>query len=552
MKQNKKTKPEAQSDDLRKEDDVILNIQNLNIATDAGSDGLQDISLQLYRGEILCLLGQIDAGQAMLISAITNDYRDKKRIASGSVVFKGRNLMELSENDMVSLRGKNIAMLFQNPENALNPTMIIGMQLEEILQIHSDIPKTQQKEHCLNLLEQVGFATPASLYHFYPSQLTRGQCQKIMFAMAIALQPDILIADEPITALDVVSKIDILQMICDYKKQSDCGIIYITHDCALAADIADRIAVMAQGKLVECGTVKQIINKPQHDVTKQMLASVPSLKVSSLKTERRDLPNDAVNNKKLPHYMLELRGVSKAYQHTVAVSNLELQLPKGVILSIVGEADAGKTTLAKLIVGLEHADNGDIFIDGHHRGEMKKSDIYREHCLTQMIFQDPFSSLNPKHRVGHIIGRGLMVLQNKSEQEAWVIAKDYLELVGLKRVDADKKPDEFSAGHRQLIALARALALHPKLLIADEIVSKFDSSVQKEILELLLDLQKRLNLTIIFMTRDLRVAAKMSDFVAVMYQGKIVEMGLAKNVLAKPSHSYSKQLLNAVSGVERF
>ncbi len=549
MKQKKKAKSETVKDDLRKEDDVILNIQNLNIANDAGHDILQNISLQLYRGEILCLLGKDDAEQAMFASAMMNYFHDGRRVISGNVVFKGRNLMELNQHDMASLRGKNIAMLFQNPETALNPVMKIGLQLEEIVQLHSDIPKMQQQEYCLALLEQVGFADAARLYHCYASQLTRGQCQKIMCLMATALKPDILIADNPTTALDIESKIDVLQMITAYKSQADCGIIYITNDCALAADIADRIAVMAQGKLVECGTVKQIITKPQHEATKKILGAVPSLKISGLKGVSRELPNDN-NNKNIPHYMLELRGVSKAYSEAVAVSNLALQLPKGAILSIVGEAGAGKTTLAKLIVGLEHEDNGEIFIDGHHRGQMKKTDIYREHCLTQMVFQDPFSSLNPKHKIGHIIGRGLMVLQNKSEQEAWVIAKDYLELVGLKRVDADKKPDEFSAGQRQLIALARALALHPKLLIVDEIVADFDSAMQTEILDLLLDLQKRLNLTIIFMTRDLRVAGKMSDFVAVMSQGTIVEIGTAKNILAKPSHSYSKKLLDAVSGAK--
>ncbi len=548
MKQ-KKAKSETQTtkDDLRKEDDVILNIQNLNIANDVGNDSLQDISLQLYRGEILCLLGDNATEQNMLVSAIINNYRDMQHTASGSVIFKGRNLIDLSDNDMASLRGKNIAMLFQNPENALNPVMKIGVQLEEILQLHSDIPKMQQQEHCLALLEQMDFADANRLYHCYASQLTRGQCQKIMCLMATMLKPDILIADNPTKALDITSRINVLQMLDAYKKQTDCSILYITNDCALAADIADRIAVMAQGKLVECGAVKQVINKPQHDVTKKMLAAVTRLKGIS-----RTLPNDDASNKKLPDYMLELRGVSKAYSETLAISNLELQLPKGVILSIVGEPNAGKTTLAKLIVGLEDADDGKIFIDGHHRGQMRKSDIYREHCLTQMVFQDPFLSLNPKHKIGHIIGRGLMVLQNKSAQEAWVIAKDYLEIVGLKRDDAYKKPDEFSAGHRQLVALARALALHPKLLIADEIVAHLDSMMQTEILELLLDLQKRLNLTIIFMTRDLRVAAKMSDFVAVMYQGTIVEMGVADNLLTKPSHSYSKQLLQAVSGIKLF
>ena len=502
------------------------------------------------------MLGDNATEQAMLISAMMNHLDDTQRIISGSVVFKGRNLIELSKHDMASLRGKNIAMLFQNPQTALNPTMKIGVQLEEILQLHSDIPKMQQQEYCLSLLAQIGIGDATKLYHSYASQLTRGQCQKIMCLILMDSKPDILITDNPTTALDIDSKNDVLQMIDAYKNQADCGIIYVTNDCALAADIADRIAVMAQGKLVECGTVKQILNKPQHDATKQILAAVPNLKISGLKNGNKamskisKLPNDDSNNKNLPDYMLELRGVSKAYQSLLAISNLELQLPKGVILSIVGEAKAGKTTLAKLIVGLEREDNGEIFIDGHHRGQMKKSDIYRKHCLTQMVFQDSFSSLNPKHKIGHIIGRGLMVLQNKSAQEAWVIAKDYLELVGLERKDADKKPDDFSAMQRQLIAAARALALHPKLLIVDEIVANLDSAMQTEMLDLLLDLQKRLNLTLIFMTRDLRLAAKMSDFVAVMLQGTIVEMGLAKNILTKPSHSYSKKLLNAVSGTQ--
>ncbi len=547
----------AEQDDLaqidiadKKTGDVILSIKKLNVRLPDYADrrhAIKDLSLQLYRGEILCVIGESGSGKSMLASVIMRYLPKDVVIDSGDIIFKGRNLAELSVSDMASLRGKNISMVFQEPLSSLNPSMKIGAQVEEVFQIHSDIPKAQHKEYCLRLFEEMKLPDIERIYHSYPHQLSGGQCQRVIIAMALALEPDVLIADEPTTALDVTTQASIIDLFHELKQKTNRGIIFITHDCGLVAEIADRVAVMENGVLVECGDVQQILNQPQHSYTKKLISAVPSLKVKKRTEPKRT--ESKKNKKTLPNYLLDVRKVNKIYgTQTHAAKNINLTLEQGKVLTIVGESGSGKSTLAKMIVRLENVDNGQIFIDGKDIVQMKKSELLANRRLVQMIFQDPNSSLNPKHNVGQIIGRGAMLLQNKSRKEAWAIAMDYLEMVGLERHAVYRKPHEFSGGQRQRIAIARALALQPKLLIADEAVSALDVSVQKLVLELLADLQKRLNLTVLFITHDLRVAAQISDFVAVMNKGEVVENRTVQDVLGKPSHSYTKQLFNSAPG----
>jgi peptide/nickel transport system ATP-binding protein len=446
----------------------------------------------------------------------------------------------MEENALRQLRGNRIAMVFQEPMAALNPAMRIGQQVEEIFDIHApQMPAAERRERMLALLDSTHLPDPPRIANSFPHQLSGGQCQRVVIAMALAMNPDLLIADEPTTALDVTTQAQVLKLVRELRGRGQHGILFITHDFGVVAEIADRIAVMEGGVLVEIGDRDQVLNAPAHPYTRKLIAAVPAL--------HPELHVPSVDGE----LALRIEHLNKTYhvggRSVAALRDVSLQLPRGKTLAIVGESGSGKSTLVKAAIRLVDSDSGHVWVGDTDFLALRGSALAVNRRRIQMIFQDPYGSLNPRHRVGDIIARAAQ-LRGLSAKDAWAEAGDLLEQVGLKRDALKRKPRQFSGGQRQRIGIARALAMRPEVLIADESVSALDVSVQKQVLELLAELQQRLNLSILFITHDLRVAAQISDYIAVMRQGEVVEYGTAEQVLLRPQNSYTQTLLAAAPG----
>jgi peptide/nickel transport system ATP-binding protein len=521
----------------------ILRIDNLSIELPPGADrhhAVQQISLDVRKGEILCVIGESGSGKSVLSGAIMGDYARGLHHSEGCIDFLGEDVCKMSDAQLRQLRGNRIAMIFQEPMAALNPAIRIGQQVEEIFEIHApQMSATERRQRMLGLLESTHLPDPPRLANSYPHQLSGGQCQRVVIAMALAMTPDLLIADEPTTALDVTTQAQVLKLIRELRESRQHGILFITHDFGVVAEIADRIAVMEGGKLVEIGERDQVLQRPQHPYTRKLIAAVPAL--------NPDLHAPSEDTE----IALRIENLNKVYnvdgRLVHALKDVSLQLPKGKTLSIVGESGSGKSTLAKAAIRLVDTDNGHVWLGDTDFLALQGRALKAGRRRIQMIFQDPFGSLNPRHSVGSIIARAAQ-LRGLSSREAWAHAGDLLEQVGLQRDALTRKPLQFSGGQRQRIGIARALAMQPDVLIADESVSALDVSVQKQVLELLAELQARLNLSILFITHDLRVAAQISDYIAVMRKGEVVEYGSASQVLLNPIHDYTRTLLAAAPG----
>jgi peptide/nickel transport system ATP-binding protein len=423
---------------------------------------------------------------------------------------------------------------------ALNPAIRIGQQVEEIFDIHApQMPAAERRERMLALLDSTHLPDPPRIANSFPHQLSGGQCQRVVIAMALAMSPDLLIADEPTTALDVTTQAQVLKLVRELRGRGQHGILFITHDFGVVAEIADRIAVMEGGRLVEIGERDQVLNAPVHPYTRKLIAAVPAL--------HPELHVPSADGE----LALRIEHLTKTYnvggRSVAALRDVSLQLPRGKTLAIVGESGSGKSTLVKAAIRLVDSDSGHVWVGDTDFLALRGSALAVNRRRIQMIFQDPYGSLNPRHRVGDIIARAAQ-LRGLSAGDAWAEAGDLLEQVGLKRDTLKRKPRQFSGGQRQRIGIARALAMRPEVLIADESVSALDVSVQKQVLELLAELQQRLNLSILFITHDLRVAAQISDYIAVMRQGEVVEYGTAEQVLLRPQNSYTQTLLAAAPG----
>jgi peptide/nickel transport system ATP-binding protein len=426
--------------------------------------------------------------------------------------------------------------------------MPVGRQIDEVLEIHTDLTPPQRRERVLELIRDVHLPDPERMIASYPHQLSGGQRQRIVIAMALALEPALIVADEPTTALDVTTQAQILHLIKELQRKHGTAVLFITHDFGVVAEIADRVAVMRHGEVVEQGPASDVLGAPQADYTKALVAAVPGLK-----PRLRDAGT-------APDVLLRVADLEKTYRvssgffggkvrEVHAAKAISLELKRGNSLALVGESGSGKTTLARCIVGLESADSGLIELDGarisgRSRAEMRP---YRKHI--QMVFQDPYASLNPRQRVGDIVALGPM-LNGVGREQAIAEARELLRLVGLKPEAVDRYPHEFSGGQRQRIGIARALAVKPKLIVADEPVSALDVSVQKQVLELLNDLRKSFGLSMLFITHDLRVAATVCEEIAIMRRGEIVERGATAAIFAAPSHPYTRSLFEAVPGRE--
>ncbi|MEI2302134.1 ABC transporter ATP-binding protein [Ensifer sp. MJa1] len=520
----------------------ILKVENLSVTLPKGSDrpfAVNNVSFNLSPGEILCVVGESGSGKSVLSSALMGAVPEGLKVAGGHVLLEGKDLTRLSEKAFRAIRGRDIAMIFQEPMASLNPAMTVAAQIEEVFLLHSDFDARERAKRARDLVVAMRLPNPDRILKSFPHQLSGGQCQRVVIAMALAMSPRVLIADEPTTALDVTTQAQVLKLIGELRDVHGHGIVFITHDFGVVADIADRVAVMKHGEIVEIGEAKQVLTAPQHPYTQALIAAVPSLDPHDRPTAPEAEP------------VLAVRGLHHSYGALAVLKDIDLSLAPGRVVSIVGESGCGKSTLAKAMIRLIDARGGRVEVAGTDLRVLPAKKLEKYRRTIQMIFQDPFGSLNPRRRVGPMIARAAR-LAGASSAEARRRTEELLDLVGLHKSAYWRKPSAFSGGQRQRIGIARALAMQPDVLIADESVSALDVSVQAQVLALLRDLQERLQLAIVFITHDLRVAAQISDEIVVMQKGEIVERGTAAKVLQQPSHPYTRTLLEAAPGRSTF
>ena len=531
--------------------DAVLSIENLTVGLPSWSDrknAVSNVSLDIRRDEILCVVGESGSGKSVMSKAILRLLpAPHVRVTGGRILFEGKDLLGFDEPQMRAVRGGRISMIFQEPMVALNALMRVGRQVEEVLEVHTSLTRSERKARVLELLSDVHLPEPERIVDSYPHELSGGQRQRVMIAMALAVEPALIIADEPTTALDVTTQAQILHLIKQLQRTRGTAVLFITHDFGVVAEIADRVAVMRHGELVELGRASDVLNNPQADYTKALVAAVPSMTPRVRETGDSAVPLLVVKDLQKT-YGRDRGWLSRGGRTVKAVQNVSLEVARGRSLALVGESGSGKSTLARCIIGLEEPDGGEILLDGERISGLSRNEMRPLRRNLQMVFQDPFASLNPRHRVGSIIALG-PIIQGVSQEQAWVEARELLQLVGLKPEAAERYPHEFSGGQRQRIGIARALAVKPKLIIADEPVSALDVSVQKQVLELLDELRRTLNLSMLFITHDLRVAATVCEEIAVMQNGQLVERGATADIFARPQAAYTKSLLDAVPGL---
>ncbi|MGD0847696.1 MAG: ABC transporter ATP-binding protein [Bradyrhizobium sp.] len=530
--------------------DVILDINNLMVGLGKNPRDdriIDDLSLAVREGETLCLVGESGSGKSVT-SLTVMGLLQKGALAptGGSIKLVGEELLGASVRRLRQLRATTMAMIFQEPMTALNPVVPVGRQIDEVLRVHTNLDARARRQRILAMMEQVRLPEVERIFASHPHRLSGGQRQRIMIAMALVLEPKLLIADEPTTALDVTTQKQILTLIRDLQRDRGTAVLFITHDMGVVAEIADRVAVMRRGRLVETGPLDTILRTPSMEYTRDLLSAVPSLIPRVPRPESRE------------PVVLEANELGKVYRErslfgrsreVVAAQNVTLTLRKGRTLGIVGESGSGKSTVARCIVRLIDPTSGGIRLVGREISELSRRLLQPHRKRIQIIFQDPYRSLNPRISIGETIAEGPINYGMKRAQ-ALAKARELLELVDLPADAITRYPHQFSGGQRQRIAIARALALDPDVLVADEAVSALDVSVQAQVLELLDEIQSRLGIALLFITHDLRVAAQICDDVAVMQNGRIVEQGPAARVLTNPQVAYTRALLDAAPGRE--
>ena len=521
----------------------ILTVEGLTVALPKGADrplAVDAATLELRKGEILCVVGESGSGKSALSGAIMGAPAAGLRIAGGSVRLRGKELTRLSERAWCRIRGNRIAMIFQEPMAALNPAMPVGQQIMEVFELHArKMALPERRERARALIKSMQLPDPERIAASFPHQLSGGQCQRVIIAMALAMNPEVLIADEPTTALDVTTQAQVLKLIRELRTVHGHAILFITHDFGVVAEIADRIAVMRHGRIIEMGEARQVLTQPQHPYTRELLAAVPSLVPPADHAETVDCGAAKA--------VLAVTGLQKSYGRVRAVNEISFNLERGTTLSFVGESGCGKSSLARLIVRLTEPTAGRVDVNGKCFLTLTGAELRTSCRAVQMIFQDPFGSLNPLRRVSAVLGRAAM-LAGADRRAARARAGELIDLVGLPREALDRRPAAFSGGQKQRIGIARALAMKPDVLIADESLSALDASSQAQILALLRKLQDELGLAILLITHDLRVAAQISHRIAVMQAGRIVEIGPAAQVINSPEHPYTRELLDSAPG----
>ncbi|MDJ1159177.1 ABC transporter ATP-binding protein [Chelatococcus sp. SYSU_G07232] len=527
---------------------IVLDIEDLVVGLGPKPGGprvIDGISLRLREAETLCLVGESGSGKSVTSLTVMGLLPKRALVPGGGRVrLVGEEVLQASDRRLRQLRATTMAMIFQEPMTALNPVVPVGRQIDEVLRAHTKLDARERRRRILAMMEQVHLPDVERIFASYPHRLSGGQRQRIMIAMALILEPKLLIADEPTTALDVTTQKQILTLIRELQENQGTAVLFITHDMGVVAEIADRVAVMRHGRLVESGPLDAILREPAQDYTRHLLSAVPSL-----------VPRPPRPDAGAP-VVLETTGLGKVYRErsafgrareVAAAKDVTLTLRKGRTLGIVGESGSGKSTVARCIVRLVDPSSGAIRVAGDDISGLSRGALRPHRKRIQMIFQDPYRSLNPRLTVGETIAEG-PVNFGVAREDALARARELLKLVDLPPDAVTRYPHQFSGGQRQRIAIARALAMEPDVLVADEAVSALDVSVQAQVLALLDEIQQRLGIALLFITHDLRVAAQICDDVVVMQHGRIVEQGPAQEVLTRPRQAYTRQLFEAAPG----
>ena len=553
----------------------ILDVSGLNISFGKNKKTttvVNSIDFSLYENEILAIVGESGSGKSVTSKAIMGLLSDKNTHIKGRIEFEQTSLLSISPKEFAGLRGNDIAMIFQEPMSALNPSLTCGFQVAEILLHHNKVATSQVKKEVLQLFEKVKLPRPQDIYTSYPHQISGGQMQRVIIAMAIACKPKILIADEPTTALDVTVQKEILQLLKDLQKQTGMSVLFISHDLALVCELADRVVVMYKGSIIEKGSVKEIFEAPKMPYTKALLASRPTLDVrykilptiasiadnsftpKSISAQQRAKKHQKIYTK-TP--LLRVENIAKSYfskvgffgqtQEIKAVNGVSFDVFEGETLGLVGESGCGKSTLGKVILQLEKATKGAIFYKGKEITSLKSKDLRSLRKDIQLIFQDPYASLNPRKIIGEAIMEPMEVHDiGGSKKQQKEKAMKLLSRVGLESSYFHRYPHELSGGQRQRVGIARTIAMEPKLVICDESVSALDISVQAQVLNLLNELKEDFGFTYIFISHDLAVVKYMADQLLVMNQGAIEEIGDADEIYANPVKQYTKKLIDSI------
>ena len=530
--------------------EVALSVRGLTVSLPEGMErayAVRDISFDLERGKILCVIGESGSGKSVTANTVMGLLPRRIGVSAGSIILNGREIVGMDPEELRSLRGREVSMIFQDPLSALNPLMTVGAQVDEVMRAHGEGTPASRRKRSIELLTEVGLPDPVLMYNQYPFRLSGGQRQRVMIAMALALEPSILIADEPTTALDVTTQAQILSLIRDIQRRKGMSVLFITHDFGVMAEIADSVVVMEKGHVVEQGPAVQILKAPQHPYTKRLIAAVPHL------TDKdRPALQDAGTRQ-----VLRVEGLAKTYRSgsallrslrvVPAVREVSFELTNGRTLGVVGESGSGKSSLGRLLTKLMDSDGGRILFEGTDIAPMSETRFRPLRPRIQMIFQDPFASLNPRATIGRILTVG-PIAHGMPYAKAREEARALLELVGLDGGAFGRYPHEFSGGQRQRIGIARALMFKPTLLVADEAVSALDVSIQAQILQLLDKIQRETGVSMIFITHDLRVASQICDEIAVMQRGRIVEMGPPSQIFLNPQSDYTRELVAAIPG----
>lgn len=528
----------------------VLIIDGLEVRTPPrsgvkGRSIVKNMNLEVRAGETLCIVGESGSGKSVTSLAVMGLLSKDSLVATeGRILIDGEDVLSASPGRIRELRASKMAMVFQEPMTALNPVQKVGKQVDEVLKLHTGLGPGERRRHVLDMLGSVGLPDIERMYDSYPHQLSGGQRQRIVIAMALILKPRLLIADEPTTALDVTTQKQILGLISELQAKHDTAVIFITHDFGVVAEIADRILVMNRGEVVETGTRDQILADPSQAYTRMLVSSVPSLVPPARVTPEGEV-------------VLDIRALNKRYQKTkklfqkpetvAAANDVSLTLRRGEIVGIVGESGSGKSTVARCVVRLIDPSSGEVRLLEQDITGLPRGQMLAMRKKIQIIFQDPYRSLNPRRRVGDSIIEGLTNF-GVSRSDALKQAARCMELVGLSADVLDRYPHQFSGGQRQRICIARALVMEPDVLVADEAVSALDVSVQAQVLALLEEVRQRVGVGVLFITHDLRVAAQICDSIVVMQQGRVVESGTAQQVLSRPRQEYTRALIDAAPG----
>ena len=555
---------------------TFLKINNLSVDYKMRKETVnaaKNINIDIKKGEIVGLVGESGSGKSTVANAIVNLIDEPGKVSSGSILMGETNISENPET-IVQYRGKKIGLIFQDPQTSLNPILTIGEQLIETIQTHLNLSSDSAKNKAINLLKEVGIKDAENRFYNYPHQFSGGMRQRVVISLALCCEPELLIADEPTTALDVSIQSQILELIKRLTKERNLAVILITHDMGVIAETTDRVAVMKNGDLVEIGLTKQVLVQPKEKYTKSLVSSVPptNKKISRFTIIEKENVNNQNNNIKIlnrwskkiivDQNLIEIKNLSKSFDDSfftentknsvMAVDDVSLNIKEGQSFGLVGESGSGKTTIAKMVVNLFKPSSGDIYFDSVNVTKIKKNkDLLKFRKQIQMIFQDPFSSLNGRLKVKEIIAEPIKLHNpdiKSSDLDSYI--HDLLESVELTQQSAIRYPHEFSGGQRQRISIARALATQPRLLVCDEPTSALDVSIQAQILNLLKDLQEQLNLTILFISHDLPVVRQMCDKIAVLKDGKLCEVSETEELFKNPKHNYTKELLKLMPKIE--